>query len=78
MLDHYLNTGKNSTSVLKKMTGYLLLVLFRLAPGKVGPWLLRQFFQPGIAIQSDAEKAVWAAGIKFEFESHGIRGETQQ
>ncbi len=71
MLDHYLNTEKNSTSVLKKAMGYLLLLLFRLAPGKVGPWLLRQFFRPGIAIQSDAEKAVWAAGNPFEFESHG-------
>ncbi len=71
MLDHYINTGKNSTGVLKKAVGYLLLFLFRLAPGRVGPWLLRQFFQPGIALQSEEEKAVWAAGNGFEFEAHG-------
>ncbi len=77
MLDHYLNTGKNSTSVLKKFVGYLLLGLFRLAPGKVGPWLLRQFFRPGIALQSDDEKAVWNTGYAFEFESHGRKIEAR-
>ncbi len=73
MLDHYLDTEKNSTSVLKKVVGYLLFGLYWMAPERAGPWLLRLFFQPGIAIQNDAERTVWAAGTAFEFESHGRR-----
>lgn len=76
MLDHYLDASKNSTGVLKKMIGYLFFGMFRLAPETAAPWLLRLFFRPGIALQDEAEKAVWAAGNAFEFESHGrlIRG----
>lgn len=73
MLDHYINANKNSTSVLKKLLGYLFFGLFRLAPARVGPWLLRLFFRPGIALQSADEKATWATGNAFEFESHGRR-----
>lgn len=76
MLDHYLDAPLKSTSVLKKVTGYLLFGLFRLAPTRVGPWLMRLFFRPGIAIQSEHEISIWATGNAFEFESHGrqIRG----
>ncbi len=77
MLDHYLNTEKNSTGVLKRALGYLLLGLFYLAPDRVGPWLLRLFFRPGIALQSDDEKAVWDSGYAFEFESHGRKIEAR-
>jgi pimeloyl-ACP methyl ester carboxylesterase len=73
MLDHYLNATKNSTSVLKRITGYLFFGLYKLAPARVGPWLLRLFFRPGIALQGEQEKSVWAAGSAFEFESHGRR-----
>lgn len=73
MLDHYLDSNKNSTNVLKKAMGYLFYGLFRLAPARVGPWLLRLFFRPRIATQSDEEKALWASGNVFEFESHGRR-----
>ncbi len=76
MLNHYLNASENSTSVLKKMTGYLFFGLFRLAPARVGPWLLRLFFRPAITLQGDEEKAAWESGNAFEFDSHGrqIRG----
>jgi pimeloyl-ACP methyl ester carboxylesterase len=76
MLDHYLTVTENSTSVLKKLAGYLFFGLFKLAPARVGPWLMRLFFRPGIAIQGDHEKAIWSTGQAFEFESHGrlIRG----
>ena len=53
MLDHYINPPKNSTGVLKKLTGYLLFGLFKLAPTRVGPRLLRLFFRPG----DDGERA---------------------
>ena len=73
MLDHYLNATENSTNVLKRITGYLFFGLYKLAPARVGPWLLRLFFRPGIALQGEQEKSVWAAGSAFEFESHGRR-----
>jgi len=50
MLNHYLNATENSTSVLKKIIGYLFFGLFRLAPARVGPWLLRLFFRPAITL----------------------------
>lgn len=77
MRNHYLDVGKNSTSVLKKTIGYLMLGLFYLAPGRVGPWLLRLFFRPGSAVQSDDEKAIWESGYAFEFESHGRKIEAR-
>jgi pimeloyl-ACP methyl ester carboxylesterase len=59
--------------VLKKLLGYLFFGLFRLAPARVGSWLMRLFFRPRIAMQSEREKAVWASGSAFAFESHGRR-----
>jgi len=73
MQNAYLAPPKNSTNVLKKIVGYLFFGLFRLAPERVGPWLIRLFFRPGIARQGEAEIAVWLAGRPFEFESNGRR-----
>jgi hypothetical protein len=65
MLDHYLSANENSTNVLKRIAGYLFFGLYKLAPARVGPWLLRLFFRPGVALQSEQEKDVWAAGNAF-------------
>ena len=71
MSDQYLTSNNNSTNVLFKAVGWLLLGFWQIAPAATGRMIMRLFFRPRSLRQRPKEKAVWDSGTPFTLQLHG-------